>query len=251
MKAAVLAGGPAGRLAPAAEATYKALVPVADRPMVGYVVEALRAAQQVGEVVVVSGPQGPLPASAVGNARQASAASPSFGDTVAAAARAAGNGLLVLATADIPLLTPQAVDDTVGFALDSGADLTYTISDVQGVLAAFPGTTRTSARLQEGRFTGGNLVVARADSLLQGVAAIQNAFGRRKSVVGLALLLGPLFVLRLALGRLTVEAAAARGSEILGCSVAVHLSRYPEVAFDVDKPSDLAAAEAALSKRLA
>jgi molybdopterin-guanine dinucleotide biosynthesis protein A len=251
LKAAVLAGGLAGKLVPTAEATYKALVPVADRPMVGYVVEALGAAQQIGEVIVVSGPQGLLPASAIGDARQATAASTTFGDTVAAAARAAGNGLLLLATADIPLLTPEAADDTVAFALDSGADLTYTIADVEGVLAAFPGTTRTSVRLQEGRFTGGNLVVAQADSLLQGMAAIQNAFGRRKSILGLALLLGPLFVLRLALGRLTVEAAAARGSEILGCSVAVHLSRYPEVAFDVDKPSDLAAAEAALNKRLA
>ncbi len=250
MKAVVLAGGATGRLGPAAEATCKALVPLAGRPMVRYVVEALEAAERVGEVIVVVGPRGPLPADAVGRARQTTAAGEAFSDTVAAAARHGGNGPILLATADIPLLTPQAVDDAAQFALDSGADLTYTMADVEEVAAAFPGTRRTSVRLREGRFTGGNLVVADRDTLLHSLAAIQAAFARRKSIIGLTLLLGPLFLVRLALGRLTVEAAARRGSEILGCSVSVHLTTYPEVAFDVDKPSDLAAAEAVIGRRL-
>lgn len=249
MKAAVLAGGATGRLAPATEATCKALVPLAGRPMVRYVVDALEAAERIDEVTVVAGPQGPLPAEAVGCARQTTAASEAFSDTVAAAARSGGDGPILLATADIPLLTPQAVDDTAQFALDSGADLTYTMADVEQVAAAFPGTRRTSVRLREGRFTGGNLVVADSDALLHSLAAIEAAFARRKSIVGLTLLLGPLFLVGLALGQLTVAAAARRGSEILGCSVSVHLTPHPEVAFDVDKPSDLAAAEAAIDRR--
>jgi GTP:adenosylcobinamide-phosphate guanylyltransferase len=249
MKAAVLAGGAIGRLAPAAEATCKALVPLAGRPMVRYVVEALEAAERISEVTVVGGPRGPFPAEAVGRAKQATAASEAFSDTVAAAARSGGNGPILLATADIPLLTPQAVDETAQFALDSGADLTYTMADVEQVAAAFPGTRRTSVRLREGRFTGGNVVVAGSDTLLHALPAIQAAFARRKSIIGLTLLLGPLFLVRLALGQLTVAAAARRGSEILDCSVSVHLSTHPEVAFDVDKLSDLAAAEAAINSR--
>lgn len=247
MKAAVLAAGATGTLAPAAEATYKALVPVAQRPMVGYVVDALQAAEQVDEVFVVAGPQGPLPTEAIGGVRQTNAAGEAFSDSVAAAARSAGNGILLLATADIPLLTPGAVDDTAKFALDSGADLTYTMAEADKVAAAFPGTRRTAVRLREGRFTGGNLVVAASDSLLQALETIQAAFGRRKNVIGLAMLLGPTFIARLALGLLTVEAVAARGSEILRCKAAVHLTSHPEVAFDVDKPSDLEAAEAAIN----
>jgi GTP:adenosylcobinamide-phosphate guanylyltransferase len=218
--------------------------------MVRYVVDALRAAEHVGDVTVICGPGGPLPPDAVDGVRQTTAASKAFSDTVAAAARSGGNGPVLLVTADVPLLTPQAVDQTARFALDRGADLTYTMAEAEQVAAAFPETKRTSVRLREGRFTGGNLVVADRDSLLHSLAVIQAAFARRKSIIGLALLLGPVFVVRLALGRLTIEAVARRGSEVLGCSIAVHLTKHPEVAFDVDKPSDLAAAEAAMAGRL-
>lgn len=249
MKAAVLAGGKAGALTPALPTAYKALVPIAGRPMVQYVVEALQAAECVDEVVVICGPQGLLPPEAVGGVKQVSAASGAFSDTVAAAARIAENSRVLLATADTPLLTPGAADDTVRFGLDSEADLTYTMADAARVAAAFPGSKRTTVRLREGRFTGGNMVVAASDTLLLALKTIESAFARRKSIIGLALLLGPVFLVRLALGLLNVEAAAARGSEILGCKIAVHLTPYPEIAFDVDKPSDLIAAERAIQRR--
>jgi CTP:molybdopterin cytidylyltransferase MocA len=217
--------------------------------MVQYVVEALREARTVEETFIVAGPGERLPAAAVASAEQVRAAGESFADTIAAAARHVGQGLLVVATADLPLLTAAAVDDAAQAALDSGADLTYTVAEVGSVLAAFPGNRRTSVRLREGRFTGGNLVVASASALLHSVETIQAAFGRRKSVVGLALLLGPMFIARLALGLLTFEGVAARAAQLLDCRVAVHVTPYPEIAFDVDKPSDLQAAKAALAAR--
>ncbi len=249
MKAAVLAGGKAGALMPADPTAYKALVPIAGRPMVQYVVEALQAAECVDEVVVICGPRSLLPPEAVGGAKQVSATSEAFSDTVAAAARTAENSRVLLATADTPLLTPEGADDTVRFGLDSEADLTYTMADAAQVAAAFPGSKRTTVRLREGRFTGGNMVVAASETLLLALKTIESAFTRRKSIIGLALLLGPVFLVRLALGQLTVEAAAARGSEILGCKIAVHLTPHPEIAFDVDKPSDLRTAERAIDVR--
>jgi len=240
---AVLAGGGASDFAAAHGVATKALIPVAGRPMVAYVVEALRAAQTVTDIVVVCGPGGCLPEAAVVGARQVTAEGEGFSDTVAAGARAAGDGFVCLVTGDLPALTGECVDATVKFALDSGADLTYTMAEVGRVAERFPGTLRTVVRLREGRYTGGNLAVARPDALLKSLARIESAFGRRKSIVGLTLLLGPMFLLRLGLGRLSVADAAARGAAILGCRVAVHASDYPEIGFDVDKPSDLELAE--------
>jgi len=244
---AILAAGKGGGLAESAGVPVKALVPVAGRPLVTYVVAALQGARTLDDVVVICGPGAPLPEEAVLGARQVGAAGEGFSDTISAAAHAAGDGLVCVVTADLPALTPRSVDATVKFALDSGADLTYTIADVGAVAEAFPGTVRTVVSLREGRFTGGNLAVARPEALLDGLARIESAFGRRKSIVGLTLLLGPMFLLRLLFGRLSVADAAARGAALLGCSVAVYASPHPEIGFDVDKPSDLDLAERLLA----
>jgi GTP:adenosylcobinamide-phosphate guanylyltransferase len=246
---AILAAGKGGDLADSVGVSAKALVPVAGRPLVTYVVEALQNAQTLDDVVVIHGPDAPLPEEAVLGARQVMAAGDSFSDTITAAVEAADEGLVCLVTADLPALTPESVDATVKFALDSGADLTYTMADVGAVAEAFPGTVRTVVSLREGRFTGGNLAVARREALLNGLARIESAFGRRKSIVGLTLLLGPMFLLRLLVGRLSVADAAARGGAILGCRVAVYASPHPEIGFDVDKPSDLELAERLLSAK--
>ena len=247
MIGAVLAGGKAGALEASAGVESRALVPVGGRPLVARVVEALQGAQTIDSIAVIHGPGRPLPDQAVGGARQVPAAGEAYCDTVRAAAQQAGEGHVCLATADMAALTAAAVDATVKFALDSDADLTYTIAEAGMVSEAFPGTVRTTVRLREGRFTGGNLAVARSAALLGALQQIEMAFGRRKSIVGLTMLLGPMFLLRLVLGRLSVTDAAARGAALLGCSVAVHASPYPEIGFDVDKPSDLELAERLLS----
>ena len=236
-------------MAAAAGVGVKALVPVAGRPLVQYVVEAVRQAAEVSEPVVICSPGARLPDAAILGARQVEAGGADFADSVRSAAEEALDGNVCLLTADLPGLTGAAVDATAKFALDSGADLTYTIAEVGAVSAAFPGTVRTVVRLREGDFTGGNLVVARREVLLTSLPRIEVAFERRKSIVGLALLLGPMFLFRMALGRVSLAVVVARGERILGCRVAVHVSPCPEIAMDVDKPSDVAAAERYLSAR--
>ena len=54
VKGAILAGGSGSRLAPLTRITNKHLLPLYDRPMVTYAVEALAAAG-IGEVVLVTG----------------------------------------------------------------------------------------------------------------------------------------------------------------------------------------------------
>lgn len=248
MTGVILAAGGASDFAGAYGVPTKALIPVAGRPLVTYVVEALRAAHGLCDLVIIRSPESLLPESATLGVPQVPAAGTRFRDSIVAAAEAAKNDPLCIVTADLPALTPRSIDATINFALDSGADLTYTIVEADAVARAFPGSTRTTVRLKEGRFTGGNAVVVRVETLLTSLARIERAFGRRKSIIGLTMLLGPLFLWRLARGRLSVEEAAARGATILGCRVAVYVSPYPEIGFDVDKPSDLEVAEKVLSR---
>ena len=52
------------------------------------------------------------------------------------------------------------------------------------------------------------------------------------------------FIVRFLLRRLTVDDIAQRARELLHCKVAAICSPYPEVAFDLDRPEHIAAAEA-------
>jgi len=247
LKAVVLAAGVGGDLADSMGVPAKALVPINGIPMARYVVAALDACQTISETVLITSPRAKLPDDATGGAKQIHAAGEKFSDTIAAAARIDGDGPIVIVTADLPCLTPESVDATANFALDSGAHFTYTMADADMCESSYPGTKRTAVRLREGRFTGGNIVVARRDILLHCLELLNSLFGNRKNVLRLAMMLGPGVLIRLALGTLSVEQAAARGSKILGGEVAVHASQYAEIAFDVDKPSDLEAAKVALA----
>ncbi len=247
VKAVVMAAGAGGEFADSMGVPAKALVPIDGVPMVRYVVEALAACQTVSETVLVTSPRAKLPDDATGGVKQVHAAGEKFSDTIAAAARIEGDGQIAIITADLPCLTPESVDATVNFALDSGADFTYTIADADMCESSYPGTKRTSIRLCEGRFTGGNIAVARRSTLLQCQELLNSLFGNRKNVPRLAMMLGAGVLIRIALGTLTLEQAAARASKILGGEVAVHASQHAEIAFDVDKPSDLEAAKVAFA----
>ena len=251
LTAAVIAGGdPQGKLEQALGVTSKALLPVAGRTMLARVVEAVRQADGVSQVLVVSRRDAPLPPGDWGEVVELPAEHPGFANALLCSAEHVGPGqTLLISTADLPLLTTGAVNSLLAFGREANVGLVYSVADADESLRAFPGSHRTVVRLRDGRFTGGNVVLIRSDVALRQRDLIDAAFGRRKSVVGLARLLGPLFVLRLALGLLDTQQLAQRAGDMLQCTAAVWKSPYPEIGFDVDRPGDLDAAAAALAAR--
>ena len=61
--------------------------------------------------------------------------------------------------------------------------------------------------------------------------------------------IGPLTLIRFALGRLTLADALARLSAIVGIRIAAADMPFAEAAIDVDKPEDLELAEKILARR--
>ena len=244
LRAVVLA---AGRIAPdlAREtgAEAKALIPVGGRPIIDRVLEALDAAQLVGDVRVVAARDSPLLEHL--GPLGVTTAGPAFLDSVRTGLEALGSpDRLLLVTGDLPFITAEALDHFSREALQSGACIVYSIVRKEDCERAFPGGRRLYVRLRDAAYTGGNVgLVSRAFIEEQG-DCLARAFAARKNPLRLGAMLGWRVVVRLALGRLSLGDVIARGEQLLGAKLHVAQSPHPEVAFDVDKPANLAAAEA-------
>jgi GTP:adenosylcobinamide-phosphate guanylyltransferase len=238
--AVVLAGGEEhGPLREITGLAYRPLIEVGGRLLADRTLEAMRAAQQVERVALVC-PEAVARAVAPGLFDATAPAGGGFADNILSGADALGaQGRVLVATADLPFLTPGALDDLAARALATDAALVYPVIRRQTCEARFPGASRTYVRLREGTFTGGNVVVADVDVLRRRRDLIRRIFGCRKNPMRLAGVLGLGFVLGLALGRLGLEQIERRGAEILQAPVAALETEYPEIGFDVDKPADL------------
>lgn len=242
MQAIVLAGQRNRAFTALSDVSYEALVPVAGRPMVDYVLDALLAARAVDGIVMVGPPRGLDGVNEV-------PPGPSLWDNLAAGLGrldSTDDSVLVV-TSDIPLIDGRMVDGFVEAA--PPADLVYPVISKADTVAKFPGTERTYVRLRGAPYTGGNLVLARPRALARVRERAEKLVAHRKAPVKLALDVGPLLLLKFLLGRLSLAEAERRVSAVFDIEGRVVVSRDPEIGVDVDKPSDLALVEQVLAGR--
>ena len=151
----------------------KALLDVAGKPMIYWVVQALQQSQRVHRVAVVGLNEGEVQFDKeilfVPNQN-------SHFDNIIAGIKAIQQAerqseFLVIASADIPLLHAKTVDWFVESAERTGADFIYTIVEKGIMEGQYPGAARSYVPMPEGRFCGGDLhfvrmVIARNNEAL-------------------------------------------------------------------------------------
>ena len=254
--ALILAGG---KNKPAMQAACdgienRALVDLNGKTMLSYVVEAVRdgLAQTGGGRILVAGDV-PTPEDCVQVAGGASLV-----DTLLSgvAALVPGETRLLVVTADIPFLTGEAVADFLTRARTLGPNVPFAwpIVDAQTCAEKFPGMKRTTLRVKEGTFTGGNLALLDPAFLAEKDAVLRAAYARRKSVPALAQMLGPDLLFRLVLSRLSPKVLPisvlenAVGRVLGGITVRAVATPFAEIAADVDRPEDVPLARKWLGK---
>lgn len=202
--------------------------------MVERVLDALRAVPAIGRVVVV-GPD-PLPRRVAQGADAVVADRGTLVDNVAAGLEAAGGDEPVLVvSADLPLLTPEAVTAFLDAASALEGDVFYAVVRHDEVARAFPGVRKTAVRLRDGTFTGGSVVLIRPEAFARARAVIARAAGARKRPWELAGLFGARTLLRVLTRRATVAELERRAWEITGVRARAVICPYPELAVDVDR----------------
>ena len=244
------AGTQSDPVATAASVPHKAMLEVAGQPLVNRVIEALHAAYTVGDVVVVTAPDSPVQQILPAGVAWTESSGETFVDTITAGLDYhTGHEHTLLTTCDLALLTAEAVDHFVAEALDSGAELCYSMVRAERAELLYGAEDHVVVRLRDGSFTGGNLALLSRDFIRRQGQRLKTAYAGRKNPIRLTRMLGTRFIWRYITGRLTVVDIAARAQQILGCEAMVVDSPYAEIGFDLDKPEHIAIAERHLREK--
>ncbi len=250
----VLAGdrGDGDAVARMAGVESKVFAPVAGIPMLERVVAALCAALPEAPVTVAMAPPDlPQSRAVIDRLRQgglelmAPAVSPAR--TVAAALPDNGRALLVV-TADHALLTPAMVRHFLA-AITEGTNAAVGVANRVTISAAYPETRRTYWRFADRHVSGCNLFLLSGREAVAIVEFWISLERHRKQPWVMIRRLGPLTLLRFALGRLSLDQALDRLGQRVGGRLEAIDMPFAEAAMDVDRPGDLILAEQILNER--
>jgi len=244
MDAIVLAGGPHDELAAHTPgAPNKAFVEIRGVTLVERTLRALRESKNIGRIVVVA-PVEMRGAPALALADEVRPDGVRIRDSMrSGVAGFDPNAGILVSAADLPVLTPVAIDDYIRQAKAVDADLTYGCLEKTTHMAKYPDAPHTWARLRDGTYCGTGLITLRPRVW----PALENVIERlgeaRKNPLQLASLFGWRILWRFALRRLTIAQAEARASYVIGAKVRAVVSPYAEIGINVDRVSDIALAE--------
>jgi GTP:adenosylcobinamide-phosphate guanylyltransferase len=249
--ALILAGsrGPHDPVAALGKVAHKALTPIAGRPMLAYVLDAVRDVPEVDRIYICIDAETdlrpvtngtPFDRIAPGNSPAAS--------VVAALAAIDGDRPLLITTADHPLLTPAIIGHFLKHA-SNDADLSVGLAEAETVMRAFPEGKRTFYRLAGKGYSGCNLFLARRPGAARVADYWRRMEGHRKNPLRLVREIGIAALIRYALGLLSLDAAFRHVSKKTGARISPVILPFAEAATDVDKPSDHALVEGILQRR--
>jgi GTP:adenosylcobinamide-phosphate guanylyltransferase len=242
MDAIVTAGGiplPEEPLYPATLGQSKALVDVAGKPMVQWVLDALSAARTVDNVIIVGltdkmGLECTKKMYFVSNQGKMVENMQAGGRKVKEINPKAKHVLLV--SSDIPGITGEMVDWLVNTDMQTDLDVYYHVIQREVMEKRYPGCKRTWTRLKGMEICGGDMNVARLKLLLGEDTEIWHRItDARKSPVKQAALVGFDTAFLLLTGQLTLDKAETNIMKRLNITGKAIVCPYAEVGMDVDK----------------
>ena len=237
-KALILAGSRGGEVDPAAAyagVEHKGLIVLGGRTLLARVLDATEAAGATA--IGVSANNDAIKIALAGSRAVVlpTAAGPS--QSVADGATTLGFPLVVT-TVDHALLQPEWITRFVADT-PAWADVAVLLASEERVRAAAPQTKRTYLKFRDGRYSGCNLFLLRNENALNVIAVWRKVEALRKQPWKIAAMLGPSFLIRYALGLLTLDETVARLGKLAGVKAAAVRAHDGLAAVDVDKPSDL------------
>ncbi len=252
--AVVLAAGrgPGDPMSRAFGVAHKCLLPAGGVPMLRRVVRTLRSSPVVASISVViddeRAARAALGEQEARDVRLLPAAS-SAAASALAALEAAPDFPVLITTADHALLDTRMIARLHAAAGETPADLLVALARRETVLARYPRARRTWLRLGGDAMTGCNLFLLATPRARVAVEFWRALEGARKRPWRLARAFGARALLKLLLGRTSLDDAFRLASRRLGIVVRPVEMPMPEAAIDVDKPQDLALVEEILRVR--
>jgi CTP:phosphocholine cytidylyltransferase-like protein len=257
MDAIVTAGGiplPEEPLYPATQGNAKALVDIAGKPMVQWVLDALDQARTVDRIVIVgltekSGISCKKPVTYVSNQGKMVENLKAGAEKVQEINPKAKYVLIV--SSDIPAITGEMVDWVVNTAMETQEDVYYNVVQREVMEERFPGCKRTWTKLKDMEICGGDMNVGRIGMIVDDDREIWTKItDSRKSPIKQAALIGFGTAISLLFGQLSLKKAEESIMKKLELTGRAVVCPYAEVGMDVDKLFQLEIMRDDLGKRV-
>jgi GTP:adenosylcobinamide-phosphate guanylyltransferase len=255
MDAIVTAGGiprPEDPLYTYSHGNSKALIDVAGKPMIQWVLDALGNSKRVNNVIVIglspkSGVTCKKPLHYVSNQGRMLA------NIVAGVNKALElnkrNKYVLVVSSDIPALKSEMVDWLVDTCMETKDDLYYGVCPRDVMEARFPDSRRTYTHLRDMDVCGADINITHVRMTTEHLDMWESLIGTRKSPLRQAGLIGFGTLFALFTRRLTLEEAVRRVCERIGVKGRAIVWPYAEPCMDVDKPSQLELIRADLERQ--
>ncbi len=245
MDAIVTAGGiplPEDPLYPYTNGDSKALVDIAGKPMIQWVLDALGDAHQVDNVIIVglspkSGVTCKKPLHFLSNQGRM------LSNIVAGVEKALELNpkaeYVLVVSSDIPGIQPEMVDWLVETCMADKVDLYYGVIPREVMEARYPGSKRTYTKLKDMDLCGADIHISHVRMATEHLDLWEELIGNRKSSLKQAATLGLDTLFLLLFRQLTLAEAVERVTKRIGITGRAIVWEHAEAGMDVDKPHQL------------
>src|SRR6266498_2290169 len=255
MDAIVTAGGiprPEDPLYTYSHGDSKALIDIAGKPMIQWVLDALGDAKKVDNVIIIglsprSGITCKKPTYFVSNQGRMLA------NIVAGVNKALEinkrNQYVLIASSDIPALKPEMVDWLVGTCMETKDDLYYGICPKDVMEARFPGSKRTFTKLKDIQLCSADIHIAHVSQATEHLDLWESLMGSRKSPLKQASMIGLDTFFQVLTHSITLDDLVTKVCSRIGVKGRVIVWPQAEPCMDVDKPHQLESLREDLEKQ--
>jgi len=245
MDAIVLAGGipqPEDPLYAYSQGESKALIDVAGKPMVQWVLDALGNSEHVRNVIV----------SGLSSKSEITCKKPMYfvsnqGRMLSNIVAGVGKSLeldkkskyVLVVSADIPTLKPEMVDWLVETSTQTKDDLYYGVCTREVMESRFPDSKRTYTKLKDIELCGADINVTHVRMATEHLDVWEQLIGNRKSPLRQASVIGLGTLIRVFMRSIGLDELVTTVSERIGIKGRAIMWPHAEACMDVDKPHQL------------
>lgn len=255
MDAIVTAGGipqPNDPLYPYSNGGSKALIDVAGKPMIQWVLDALGNAKKVDRVIIIGlspknelvckkplyyiSNQGRMLSNIVAGVNKSLELNPK-------------SQYVLIVSSDIPSLKGDMVDWLVNTSMKTRDDLYYGVCPREVMEKRFPSSNRTYTKLKDMQVCGADINIIHVSMATEHLDTWEELIGNRKSPLRQAAVIGWDTLFQLATRQITLQALAERASERIGIKGRAIIWSQAEPCMDIDKPHQLEILRADLARQ--
>lgn len=254
MNAIVTAGGipqPDEPLYEYSQGKSKALIDVAGKPMVQWVLDALGDAKEVDQIILIG-----LEEKDNLTCKKPIHYIPNQGRMLANIVAGVNKSLelnkdgeyVMIVSSDIPTVKSEMIDWLVKECMQTKDDLYYGVCPREVMEKRFPNSNRTYTKLKDMQICGADVNIIHVSMATDHLDTWEELIGNRKSPLRQAAVIGLDTLFQLFTRQFTLQGLVERASQRIGIKGRAIIWNHAEPCMDVDKPHQLELLRADLSK---